>query len=33
MYSKLMKIDENIPNRIINEVKRFLLPEEEEHGQ
>lgn len=28
MYSKLMKIDESIPNKIINEIKRLLLPEE-----
>lgn len=28
MYSKLMKIDNNIPAQIINEIKRLLLPEE-----
>ena len=28
MYSRLMELDENIPNQIINEVKRLLLPEE-----
>ena len=28
MYSKLMKIDKDIPTQIINEIKRLLLPEE-----
>ena len=28
MYSRLMELDENIPNQIINEVRRLLLPEE-----
>ena len=32
MYSKLMKIDISIPNRIISEIKRLLLPEEVYHG-
>lgn len=27
MYSRLMKIDHNIPNQIISEIKRLLLPE------
>ncbi len=28
MYSRLMKIDDNIPGQIINEIKRLLLPGE-----
>ena len=32
MYSKLMKIDMSIPNRIMSEIKRLLLPEEVYHG-
>ncbi|MDE7404321.1 MAG: TetR/AcrR family transcriptional regulator [Lachnospiraceae bacterium] len=28
MYSRLMKIDHDIPNQIINEIKRLLLPGE-----
>ena len=28
MYSKLMQIDSSVPNRIISEIKRLLLPEE-----
>lgn len=28
MYSKLMEIDHDIPNQIINEIKRLLLPGE-----
>lgn len=28
MYGKLMKIDEAIPNKIVNEIKRLLLSEE-----
>lgn len=32
MYSRLMKIDMSIPNRIIGEIKRLLLPEEVYHG-
>lgn len=28
MYSKLMKIGNDIPNQIVNEIKRLLLPEE-----
>ena len=31
MYSKLMKIDPDIPTQIINEIKRLLLPEEVRH--
>ncbi len=31
MYSKLMKMDKDIPNQIINEIKRLLLPEEVQH--
>lgn len=31
MYSRLMKIDTSIPNGIINEIKRLLLPEEVNH--
>lgn len=29
MYSKLMKIDSSTPERIISEIKKLLLPEEE----
>ena len=32
MYSRLMKIDMSIPNRIISEIKRLLLREEVYHG-
>ena len=28
MYSRLMKMDKDIPTQIINEIKRLLLPEE-----
>lgn len=28
MYSRLMKIDDNIPAQITYEIKRLLLPEE-----
>ena len=28
MYSRLMKIDHDVPNQIINEIKRLLLPGE-----
>lgn len=31
MYSRLMKMDNNIPTQIINEIKRLLLPEEVQH--
>lgn len=31
MYSRLMKIDNNIPTQIINEIKRLLLPKEIQH--
>ena len=31
MYSKLMKMDKDIPNQIINEIKLLLLPEEVQH--
>ena len=31
MYSRLMKMDKDIPNQIINEIKRLLLPEEVQH--
>ncbi len=31
MYSRLMKMDKNIPTQIINEIKRLLLPEEVQH--
>lgn len=33
MYSKLMKIDPDIPAQIIYEIKRLLLPEEVSHGK
>lgn len=32
MYGRLMDIDQNIPNQIINEIKRLLLPKEISHG-
>ena len=28
MYSKLMKIDDDIPTQIMNEIKKLLLPKE-----
>ena len=28
MYSRLMKMDNEIPVQIVNEIKRLLLPEE-----
>ena len=31
MYSRLMKMDKDIPTQIINEIKRLLLPEEVQH--
>ena len=31
MYSRLMKMDKDIPTQIINEIKRLLLPEEIQH--
>lgn len=31
MYSRLMKIDRDIPAQIMNEIKRLLLPEEVQH--
>ena len=31
MYSKLMKMNNDIPTQIINEIKRLLLPEEAQY--
>ncbi len=31
MYSRLMKMDKDIPTQIINEIKRLLLPGEIQH--
>ena len=33
MYSKLMKIDNDIPAQITYEIKKILLPEEVQHGE
>lgn len=33
MYSRLMKIDQDIPNQIITEIKGLLLREEVSHGE
>lgn len=33
MYSRLMKIDRNIPAQIMHEIKRLLLPEEVSYGK
>ena len=32
MYGKLMKIDKDIPNQIIDEIKRLLLPKDGQNG-
>ncbi len=33
MYSRLMKMDKDIPTQIINEIKQLLLPEEVAHEE
>ena len=32
MYGKLMKIDKDIPNQIIDEIKGLLLPKDGQNG-